>query len=457
MTSDEPDLRTLLIRAALEILEEPETPLDLRKVAERAGKSRTAPYLVFGKEREGGGVVALRLAVAAEGARMLRRELDAVDDPDGNPLDAFHDLATAFFQFATTHGRLYRLMFGPEIGVAATLRGLAHWNHPELERLVHERMALEARVQGIVERCQEARLLPEGESIRPTMIAWANLQGIALLLLDEVLELADVWTTTAEAADLATEALVGTPRSVLEGATLCLLQAQELRGQELRAPAAVADESEVAWTLDGLVPMMEESTEAQSPGVYWALDEMAAAAPPEPDVLAARDLILSESSAAKGAIPLGRASRPSSEPDLPLPRDATSHPALRRALAARTALQGARVLWIDDHPEWVEWEKRMLERLEVDVTTATDTGRALKRLHAAPYDLILSDIARGSRGDEGVAALPALRSQAPDTPVIFYVADLEEGREPPAGSAGITNRPDELLHLVLDVLERRRS
>ena len=41
-------LRTLLLNAAFEILEEEETPFELRKIAERAGKSRTAPYLVFG-------------------------------------------------------------------------------------------------------------------------------------------------------------------------------------------------------------------------------------------------------------------------------------------------------------------------------------------------------------------------------------------------------------------------
>ena len=59
-------LRTLLLNAAFEILEEEETPFELRKVAERAGKSRTAPYLVFGKGKEGG-LRALKLAVAAEG------------------------------------------------------------------------------------------------------------------------------------------------------------------------------------------------------------------------------------------------------------------------------------------------------------------------------------------------------------------------------------------------------
>ncbi len=489
-TADEPGLRTLLIRAALEILEEPETPLDLRKVAERAGKSRTAPYLVFGKERDGGGLVALRLAVAAEGAKMLSDELTPAEHAEGDPLEAFHHLATAFFQFATTHDRLFRLMFGPEIGVATTLRALAHRDHPELQRLVRARMALEERVRRIVERCQEARLLPEGDSLRPTMIAWANLQGIALLLLDEVLQLADIWTTTAEAADLATEALVGAPHSVMEGAALCLLHAQRQKDEDQTAGAAEAGEQEAAWTLDGLsAPRLEEPTGERSPGLYWAMDERVPSAPPEPDILASRELGVSGHPDDELAAPLGRESPEDAEPDLfastetdmsapasrkrltrlgkrrpaaadadeALPEDITSNPALRRALAARTALRGARILWVDDHPEWIEWERKMLERLEVEVTTVPSTGRALEQLREDPYDLILSDIARESRADEGAAAIPALLSVAPDTPVIFYVGTVDEGRGPPPGSAGITNRPDELLHLVLDVLERRRS
>ena len=48
------ELKELLLDAALSILAEEDTPLGLRKVAERAGKSRTAPYLVFGQKQDGG-------------------------------------------------------------------------------------------------------------------------------------------------------------------------------------------------------------------------------------------------------------------------------------------------------------------------------------------------------------------------------------------------------------------
>jgi hypothetical protein len=41
--------------------------------------------------------------------------------------------------------------------------------------------------------------------------------------------------------------------------------------------------------------------------------------------------------------------------------------------------------------------------------------------------------------------------------VIFYVGSSDPESEPPSGAFGITADPSELLHLVLDVLERSRG
>ena len=40
--------------------------------------------------------------------------------------------------------------------------------------------------------------------------------------------------------------------------------------------------------------------------------------------------------------------------------------------------------------------------------------------------------------------------------MIFYVGSLDKEKGTPPGAFGITNRPDELTHCVLDVLERVR-
>jgi hypothetical protein len=69
--------------------------------------------------------------------------------------------------------------------------------------------------------------------------------------------------------------------------------------------------------------------------------------------------------------------------------------------------------------------------------------------------LMLSDIARADDPKEGVAALLAVRSLAPSLPVVFYVGHLSSS-SPPKGAQGITDEPNELLHLMLDQLERHR-
>ena len=127
---------------------------------------------------------------------------------------------------------------------------------------------------------------------------------------------------------------------------------------------------------------------------------------------------------------------------------------LRRALMARTALRNAQILWIDDSPDWIDWEKQVLEDLGVDVTVAQSTEEAIEILASRTFPLIVSDIARGKDSIAGLTSLSGIREAAPDTKVVFYVANLDEEKGTPPGSMGITNRPDELLHLVLDVLER---
>jgi len=128
--------------------------------------------------------------------------------------------------------------------------------------------------------------------------------------------------------------------------------------------------------------------------------------------------------------------------------------ALRRARLVSEALSGARVLWVDDHPENNAWERATLRALGVHITSVETTRSALACLSQESFDVIVSDIARGGSPEEGVQALPALRQVTPSTAVIFYTGVLKPGSDRPPSAFGITNRPDELMHLILDVLER---
>ncbi len=127
---------------------------------------------------------------------------------------------------------------------------------------------------------------------------------------------------------------------------------------------------------------------------------------------------------------------------------------LRRARERMDVARGARILWVDDRPESVAHETAMLEGLGARVLHARSTQEAAKLLGGGRVDLILSDIARGGDPQAGVKGLQALRAAGRAVPVIFYVRDVEESKGVPKGAFGITDDPEELLHLVFDVLER---
>jgi DNA-binding NtrC family response regulator len=128
---------------------------------------------------------------------------------------------------------------------------------------------------------------------------------------------------------------------------------------------------------------------------------------------------------------------------------------LRRAQLVSQVLRGAKVLWIDDHPENNLWERRLFEVFDATCVTVETTRSAIACLQADSFDLIISDIARSSSTREGVDVLPSIRTVAPRIPILFYVGQLTESTAP-MGAQGIAAEPNELLHLVLDQLERRR-
>lgn len=129
-----------------------------------------------------------------------------------------------------------------------------------------------------------------------------------------------------------------------------------------------------------------------------------------------------------------------------------------RAKEKAALLKGKRVLWIDDQPGNNVHEDAAFARLGLTIFPAPSDDAAT-RLLSAPgpgYDLVLSDIKRDGDSKAGTAFLrDALLPRHPDLPVIFYVTEYDPARPAPSGAFGITNRPDELLHLILDALERK--
>jgi CheY-like chemotaxis protein len=139
--------------------------------------------------------------------------------------------------------------------------------------------------------------------------------------------------------------------------------------------------------------------------------------------------------------------------------------ALDRANAHRSVFEGAEILWVDDRPSNNRNEARMLRSFGALVTFAATTDEASRALQTAaeqrqPFDLILSDISRDLPTPDqtaGITMLPRLRNAGFRQPVIYYIGRPNADAGVPAGAFGLTNRPDQLLQLVIDALSRVRG
>lgn len=129
---------------------------------------------------------------------------------------------------------------------------------------------------------------------------------------------------------------------------------------------------------------------------------------------------------------------------------------LKRAREHLKIFENAKILWVDDNPNNNTNELRMFTQLKMIVEFVTSTEEALEKLRTNRYDLILSDMLREKVADEGIKFLSQFRRRDEITPVIFYVGTFKPELGVPGGAFGITNRPDELLHLVMDALERKK-
>lgn len=127
---------------------------------------------------------------------------------------------------------------------------------------------------------------------------------------------------------------------------------------------------------------------------------------------------------------------------------------LRRATLVQPLVRGRRILWVDDNPEYTFYERVALSEMGLRVDVAMNTREALHAVKHLLPDVIVSDIEREGQRGAGLEMLSALRALPCDIPVIFYIGKVDSDRGTPRGAFDITDRPDEVLHSILDVLER---
>lgn len=163
------DLKNALIKAGVEILsKEGINGLSLRKVAQRAGVSHSAPYSHFPDKQS------LIAAISTEGFNQLYTELDSVVLAyPKNPKKQLLQGTLAYVQFALNNTDTFKIMFS---GVLEKEK-----EYPSFVEVSRKTFEL---VVGIVQACQKAGIL---HAASPEMIAvaiWGQVHGIVSLALE---------------------------------------------------------------------------------------------------------------------------------------------------------------------------------------------------------------------------------------------------------------------------------
>ncbi|MEM9944940.1 MAG: TetR/AcrR family transcriptional regulator [Cyanobacteria bacterium P01_D01_bin.36] len=169
------DLRQGLLSAALKILETKDAKsISLREVARQAGVSHTAPYRHFEDK------AALLAAVAEEGFAEFGQYLRAALVPT-DPIESLQATGAAYVRYAQDHPTHFRVMFG-----------CFPLNEPPDSSLEVVSKSTFRILVDVIESGQVAGVVKAGDSNFLALGQWAVVHGIAMLLLDGMLNSADM-------------------------------------------------------------------------------------------------------------------------------------------------------------------------------------------------------------------------------------------------------------------------
>jgi len=167
------DLRDGLLQAAMEIIQHSGIEgLSMRKLADRVGVSRTAPYHHFRDKQS------LLSELALQGFRHYGQQVEQI--VNDRALDAeqhLNQFVQAYLRFALQHPQSYELMFGQTL-----------WKSGQAsEALRSEAYACFQRFVVLVEYWQQQGVLPaEAEALRFAQVVWSMLHGLSRLVIDGI-------------------------------------------------------------------------------------------------------------------------------------------------------------------------------------------------------------------------------------------------------------------------------
>ena len=163
------DLKNALIKAGVEILaKEGVGGLSLRKVAQRAGVSHSAPYAHFPDKQS------LIAAISTEGFNQLYNELEAAIYPHAkSPKKQLVEGAQAYVRFALKNSDTFKIMFS---GVLEKEK-----DYPSFVEISSKTFKL---VMEVVQACQNAGVLPTATANLMAVSVWGQVHGIVSLALE---------------------------------------------------------------------------------------------------------------------------------------------------------------------------------------------------------------------------------------------------------------------------------
>ena len=163
------DLKNALIKAGVEILsKEGMEGLSLRKVAQRAGVSHSAPYSHFPDKQS------LIAAISTEGFNQLYSELDAaILAYPKNPKKQLQQGARTYVQFALNNTDTFKIMFSGALEKEKEYPAFVEISSKTFQRVV-----------GVVQACQETGLLHSSSAERMAVAVWGQVHGIISLALE---------------------------------------------------------------------------------------------------------------------------------------------------------------------------------------------------------------------------------------------------------------------------------
>ena len=162
------DLKNALIRAGAELLaSEGMTGLSLRKAAQRAGVSHSAPYAHFADKQE------LVAAISTEGLQRVRERIElAVRRHPRDPQAQLVEAAWAVVQFGLAHPDQYRVTFSNAIEREEDFPAYVATAHGGFEALVE-----------LVKAAQAAGVIDPGPPDIAALGLWSLVHGLIALLI----------------------------------------------------------------------------------------------------------------------------------------------------------------------------------------------------------------------------------------------------------------------------------